>query len=98
MNGPRFLEILVDTAKQLSVPSTLEVAQIEEALEPDTPDVGERFPVGRHLWGNGSALDAHGAPLLPRRQVSPNDGVDRPVRILVVFECLARRDVLAVIK
>ena len=67
-------------------------------LQADAPDVGERLAVRADPRRDGAALDRHDRPLAPGIQVAPDDRVDGAVRILVVFELLPGRDVLAVIE
>ena len=98
VNGPGFLQVLVDVAKDLTIAAGLEIADEEKALEAHPAHVGERLAVGRDLRRHRAALDADGAALAPGREVAPEDRVDRPVGILVVLERLTGRDVLAVVE
>ncbi len=98
VNGPGLLQILVDVSEELPIAARLEIANVEKALQTHAAHVGERLAVGRDLRRDRSALHADGAALAAGRQIPADDRVDRPVGILVVFERLPGRDVLAVIE
>ena len=98
MDGPGFLEILVDVAKQLAIAAALEIPQEQRTAQAHPPHVGERLPVGRDLRGDRPALHADGAPLAAGDEITPHHRVDGAVRIAVVFEGETGTDVLAVIK
>ena len=98
VDGPGFLEILVDVAKELAIAAALEIPKEERTLQAHPPHVGERLPVGRHLRRDRPALHADGAPLAAGDEIAPHHRVDGAVRIAVVFEGETRTDVLAVIE
>src|SRR4029079_7895553 len=93
-----FLQILVEMVEDGAISPRLELADVKRALEPDAPDVGEPFAVRTDPRRHGAALDRHDGPLPAAVEIATDDRVDRAVRVLVVFELLARRDVLAVIE
>ena len=88
VNGPCFLQVLVDIAEELAVAAALDVPQVQRALQSNAPDVRKRPSVRRHLRSDKSALDADGAALATGHQVAPHHGVNGAVRILVVLEGL----------
>ena len=98
VDRPRFLQVLVEAIEERPVAAGLEIADVQLAAEADAADVGEPLAVGADARRDGAALDRHGGALAPGVQVAPDDRVDGAVGILVVFEQLPGRDVLAVIE
>ena len=75
-----------------------EVANEQHRLQAHAADERERLAVGRYARRDRAAGPRGDGALLAGREVAPDDGVDRPVWILVVLERRTGRDVLAVIQ
>ena len=98
VDRPRFLQVLVEAIEDRPVAAGRQVADVELAAEADAADVRERLAVGADARRDRAALDRHRRPLASGVQVAADDRVDGAVRVLVVFEVLPGRDVLAVIE
>ena len=98
MNRPRFLQIAIEAVEDRALGAGLEVAEEEHALEPHATDERERLAVGRHPGRDRTAGPAGDHPLAPGREIAGEDRVDDAVRIAVVVEVRAGRDVATVIE
>src|SRR5690606_20818925 len=98
VDGPGFLQILVERGKQAPLLARGERAQHELAARAEAADEGERPAVGRDARGHCAAWARRDGPLSPGPQVARDDRVDHAVGVLVVLEVRAGRDVLAVVQ
>ena len=98
MYRPRLLQILVEVIEQRAVAAGLELAQVQLAVSADAADVGDPLAVWADARRHRPALNRDRLPLASGVQIAADNRVNRAVQILVVFELLARRDVLAVIQ
>ena len=87
VDRPRLLQILVDV-RDLPIATRLEVPDVEEALETNPANVGERLAVGRDLRRHRAALRLT-ARRSASRQILADDGVDGAAWGPCVLEGLA---------
>ena len=95
---PGLLLILVQPREDRPLGAGREAAHEQLAAGVDAADERQPLPVGRDARRDRAAGAAHDRSLTPRRQLAADDRVDAGVRVLVVLEGRARRDVLAVVE
>src|SRR5690606_8514185 len=98
VNRPRFLHVAIEAVEHRCLRAGLEVLHEQHGLQIDPPDEGEAPAVRRGQRRDRPTRPAQKPTLLAGSQVAAEDGVDDAVRILVVLERLAGRDVAAVVE